>query len=616
MGVRFAREGNPWWPLPPDYPDLTPEGKRLARVNVVATRDTVMDEVNSAQFFSQYYLNHDKASWYVDYSASPPCHDEWSAACAKHDRVVLVASRGFAKSTKFAEFIMRDALTVPQYTGLLILNSQKKISKTLLKMQRQFSENTRILEDFGNLVPTRGQGYLKNTEILQLLNGCSIEGIPVTARAIRGERPKRILADDLEYDPKENTNIDKRIEEMENLLFDVLLPMLRKGSALHMIGTPIRRKLFLWRLASDDNMDERIDPERWFRGFYPLVNEHGESNWPEEYPQEEIEKKRRESGPSFGAEYMCSPSSGEHCPLNLNQNLNGWTIKEAIHPWLSPDPLSVDCTIQYADCIPDKNGIINPVPVSKSWHDFNSNLLRFLTVDPIRVPSPTSDWAVIHVFGVDRHGQLFSLDMWAGKVRYSQLNKIMWDLAGKWRCRVLGVESIGMDIEMRYQADAYVDTFSVEHGWRPQLAYLQYPAGLEKEDRILALETRIKNGLIKLPYARRIERVTYGPLFNQIELFTPDGANLDHDDHVDTVAMAQWMLRQRKSLASKIEELSNDPMQLLRSGIKNVDGIPVGSMIDLQNVNAAELMDLVGRAYKNHSTHTGGSIGGWTSCSL
>lgn len=621
MGVRYASLGNPFYPLPPDYDELTVLGQREARRNVLMNRETVEDEIISSRFFSAYYLDpeYERAGWYVDYSPPPSCHDEWVAICAQHDRVALGASRGFGKSVKFQEFLLRDALTVQQFIGLLVLSSQKKVAKALSKMIRQFENNERILDDFGvvyqrgrapALIPPRGSRYLCNTEIMQLLNGASVEGLSVTSRSLRGERPKRILVDDPEYDPKEGTSLDKMIADMETLLFTVLIPMLRRGSALHWIGTPIQRKLFLWRIIAGE--DPRIDSERWWRGFFPLVSEHGESNWPDEYPEEEIEKKRIEAGSNFGSEYMCCPTSGEYAPLELDRNKNGYFLTG--DPRNTPDPLNAEVEVEYLEVQQDKAGTLTLENVKKRWPDVVKDMLRFITVDSIRVPGPQSDWAVCHVMGVDKQNQLWSLDIWAGKLRYVQLAHRMWAMTAKWRCRVMGIECIGLDAVMRDIAQMGVDKFSLQYGYRPKIVLLNDYEGTEKEDRIMALETRISNGLLKVPFQYQTEKYHYGPLFQQIELFTPDGGNLDHDDHVDTLAMGHWMLRKRPLMVSEVLEDETRPEALLKRGQTNLDGLPVALMVDWQTVNGDKLLELLHKA--QHGQQPERSLGGWTSGSL
>ena len=52
----FEREGNPFWPLPPDYADLNHDSKRLARLNAVRMQGNPELAVCSWQFFCDYYL--------------------------------------------------------------------------------------------------------------------------------------------------------------------------------------------------------------------------------------------------------------------------------------------------------------------------------------------------------------------------------------------------------------------------------------------------------------------------------------------------------------------------------------------------------------------------------
>lgn len=602
MPIRYPSSNNPFYPLPPDYPELCEEGKRLARVNAVACRETVADDLASEIFFQNYYLRTDEESnfepdWYVDWVPPPQCHPEWTIACARHDRVALGASRGFAKSTKFHEFLMRDALTVPQFSGLLVKSSQDHSETALRSMARQFEENSRIVQDYGELRPGKGKNRAWSSSIMEMMNGTTLQGKSITARSVRGKRPKRILADDLEYDPKKGTSIDELIKDTDTFIFKVLLPMLRKGSALHIIGTTISRRMFLWKLITNEDADPRIDPDRWFRAFFPLVLPDGSPAWPEEYPDDEIDRKRQELGSNFGPECMCLPTSGQECALELDQTLNGYSAPDDIRA--CKDPLNSDIPITYHECKRNDEGIIIPhkkvVPAGELFRD----MLRFATVDPIRAPGPHSDWAVVHVFGIDRTNQLWSLDLWAGKVRYHQAAQKLWEMVKKWRLRYAGVESIAQDVELRYQAMAGSDEFAMVEGWKPQIVPIVYPSGLAKEDRISALETRIRYGLLKYPFHLRNEQYHYGPLFHQTEYFTPNGNNLDHDDHIDTVAMAGWLLRERKVQAARIDspDPTQQPIEEIARGNTVIAGMPAGSFLNIQNVDMDELM----KALHKHS---------------
>ena len=74
--IPIPREGNPFHPLPPDYPSLTEEGQREARVN--AARQWLLagtplergeNLVSSTWFFDQYYLRPDPSA---SPDSSPP----------------------------------------------------------------------------------------------------------------------------------------------------------------------------------------------------------------------------------------------------------------------------------------------------------------------------------------------------------------------------------------------------------------------------------------------------------------------------------------------------------------------------------------------------------------
>jgi phage terminase large subunit-like protein len=551
MPVRFQQHGNPLYPLPPDYETLDSEGKRLARVNAVQLREKPDEDVTSWEFFREYYLRPDDAGWYSDYVEPAPGHYEWVRVCATYPRVVIGAHRGSAKSTIFSgEFTLRDLVAAPGSRTLLILATQDKVARWFSTIMRQLECNKRIIEDFGALKPKRLAG-IWNHSCLEPTNGAMLIGSSVGAKSLRGERLSaggRVIIDDPEFDPKAGTNIDKLIEDLDVTLFQVVLPMLRRGASLHWIGTPIRRRLFLWRMIMNEVQDPRIDPARWYRKIYPGCNtDLTGAFWPSEYPPEVIEQKKRELGSAWGAEFMCCPASEDEAPLRIHpkHNLYDLVDKKATDPMRAEDPLSCPSKISWYDCRTEKDGSFSVSPRELPASELFTDMTRFITVDPIRVPSHTSDWAVAQVIGIDRLGHRFSLDLWKGKVRYSALCSQVWKLAHRWKVKFIGVEAIAMEREMLQLMRETAGQFSERFGWVPQIVPITYPSGIEKADRIQAMESFFNRGQVKLPAWCRYSD-PYQSLYSQIELFTPGLENLEHDDCVDTLAMAFELTKRRQ----------------------------------------------------------------------
>jgi len=591
MARRFPRQGNEWWPLPPDYPELTARGQRLARLNVVKCRDTPSDDVVSDQFFNEYYLNTPEAMWFDNYVEPAPGHAEWTRACAQFTRVVIAGARGMAKSTKFRGYVLRDAVSLAGSKTLTLKSTQGAVEDDFSLYMRQLEMNPRIIEDFGELRAPYGKW---NHSTLDLIHGGFIKGGSTGMKSLRGRRPTRILGDDLEVDPKSGTATDQLIADMEQLLFRVLLPMLRRGSVFNLIGNVINRRMWMWRLCKEDDVDPRIDTRTWFRKFYPgSSRDHTDVFWPAECPPEEVARRLKELGTGAGAEWFLQPTSGEESPFKLN-DLVLYECDQDIRR--CEDPLNTPVPCRYLECGHDKTGRTKPVPVERPFGDLVQGMTRFITVDPCRSPSLRNDWAVIHVMGVDKLNQLWSLDMWNGKVRYPQLIRRMWSYVSKWKVRLVGVEAILAEEECYQQAVDQGTVFADCEGWVPSIAPITYPGGVQKGDRINALENRFIRGLVKLPKHLRYDRSEkyppYVALFDQVEGFTPDLTNLEHDDHIDTLSMGQWLLRRRKILAAPPSDAKTTPLDWLKAGDTRIGReFPVSLGLDLQAVNVMDVLD-------------------------
>lgn len=602
MPVRFSPTDNPMWPLPRDYEELDTSGQKLARLNVVFNRSTPADDVTSWAFFRNYYLNHEQAAWFDSWRDPAPGHFEWAHICARYERVMIAAHRGSAKSTIFSgEFILRDLLTRPNSKTALVNATMPKITDRFEDLMRQIEHNERILEDFGTLKPDRYKGGLWNHQLLVLRNGAKLQGFSVESKGIRGIRPHRIVVDDPEYDPKEGTSIEKIIAKMDTLLFSELLPSLRPGCRLHWIGTPISARLFLWRMIEGGmgGLDPRLDPARWFRRVYPgLADDTDDVSafWPSENPPERIREMRREMGTRWGPEFLCRPSEGIEKPLIIVPDLHYYGVTSG-DPILNQTPLADNSVVTYGECTPDDAGGVKTVRKTSTAGDLYRGMLRFVTVDAIRNPSPTSDWAAIHTMGVDGVGAIWSLDLWLGKVTYGPLARKLWEYVHKWRPRAVGVESYAMELHLYNEIKESAERFAQEFGWVPQIKPIRYPQGVKKEDRIQGLGWRFRRGLVKLPSWKLCE-MPYSMLLHQIQNFTPDGTGLDHDDAVDSLAMAQEMVPANASVTSE-DPIERTLLSLMRSGEKYLaPGIPLLTTVPLECIPEDVLQTALNEKYE------------------
>lgn len=572
---------NSLYPLPPDYLSLSPGGKKEARIAAVRRRDTPGDDVLSWLFFRDYYLR--DQSWYDGWRDPAPGHLEWCRIVGQYPRTVIAAHRGSAKSTIFKEFVLRDAVSVPNSSSLLVCSSDEKVMRTFDPLMHQIENNEKIKQDFGKLKSGRS---IWNHTTLILENRAKLFGGAARSISLRGERPKRILLDDVEYDQKSGTNIEARIADMENLLFDILLPMLRKGSSFNMLGTPFSAMTVLWRLITQQVEDPRIDPTRWYTRVFPGCNEDLKSDifWPAEYDPEDIKVIAQEWGESFAPEFLCQPHKQGFHPLKIVPDLNYYWTEGEKHPTKDADPLRTIAKVRWNDCRIVGPSKIETTPRQEPTGALWSDMFRFITVDPCRKPSRYSDYAAALVIGVDKLRQRWALDLLVERMPYGALCKAVWKLVVKWQCKLVCVESIGLEINMFSEFQGHAYEFMRANGWVPAIRPItEYKHGLTKEDRIQGLGPLLESGLIKLPGNLK-DAPPWRALTHQIEWFSASGKALAHDDAVDALAMTQEVVRGGARSLSTVVAAPTVEERLRAGEITDKLGIPLVAAMGLDKV--------------------------------
>jgi len=555
-----------------------------------------------------------EAYFYRGLVAPSDAHSEWAYFRAKFRRNAIGAHRGSGKSTIIAEeFSLMNLLTVPRSYTMMVLSTEGKVEGRFDTLMQQIEHNPRIREDFGELKPPK-TGGVWNRHHMRLMNGALLKGFGFTSDALRGERPEFIIVDDPEYDPKEGTNVDRVVADMETVLFKVLLPMLRPGSdtRIFWIGTPVHKRLFLWKLIK--GVDPRMSPDLWNRKLYPIVDNKGKIFWPAEYSKETIELRRRELGDHFLSEMMCDPGSMEEKPLQLDPELTSYHMDIKEEPPNYADPFNIEEEVTWNDCVPTKGSSYQLVPRSKPLSEVYKSLTRAITVDFAPTTKATSDYSVIHVMGMDRLNQLWSLDCWAGRVRSDRLIQLIWEMAERWVVRVVGVEAVAIQDQFACRVREAAHERMANLGYIPQVLPIKYRAGVTKDARVGALEWRFRNGLVKLPMWRDapgLNNFGFRSLFSQIRGYTPnvEGLGLEHDDCVDTLAMYPSVL---KGGPRPVAEIKKDGyMDMLRAGqLTTPEGMPVHLGIDINKIDPQTMRDLVWKAPDDENPRVSGHFDG------
>jgi len=550
--VRFRKENNPWYPLPPDYEDLTEDGKRLARLNAVRLQETPEDLVHAWRFFRECYLKPQAARWYKFWKPSPPMHYQMVWDLGRYPRNAWAAPRGFSKTTVLREIALLLTLTRPHFYVSLIHATIKKYRKSMDTLKWQLEHNPLLRADFApyfgeSLRPKRGDRPW-GAEIMRLPNGSLLEGGSVEG-ALRGDRPDLLILDDVEYDDDEGgSDPTVLLADFETLLFKTLLPMLTEGSAIFWIGTLISRKSYLYTVTKGS------DPRFQFfnRRVLSVITDDGKLLWPERWSHETIESMKELYGTvAFQSEFMNNPGTTAAKLFRVHPEYGVYSVDGSPHKL--PNPLESGDTLTYTKRVRHGEQYTN-VTERVPFGEFTRRLYRIMTVDYIRKPSPTSDYAAILVVGYDDEDTLWVLDLFLERVAGGTFLREIFKMAFKWQVRVIGTEAVSIQEDVARETAAFVKEMAVQAGYAPRVLPIKYarrrlnpgapPTSITKAERIAALEPRFLRHQIRLPIHRRQE-FAIAQLWHQIENFTLDLSLLRYDDALDTLAMTQYVPHRR-----------------------------------------------------------------------
>ena len=594
------RDAQPFWPLPADYESLTKDGQQKARVTTLRKQNTPMEFVTAWDLFRRLYLlTTDPGFFYHDFYPSPPFHYEAIYDCAKYARNIMAAPRGFAKSivigTELPLFLL---LTRPHYRIVLSLATDKMIEARFDSLMTQLTENNFILHDFGQLKPKRGDA-IWNRHHIQLTTGSMMQGFSIMGRK-RGARPDMFILDDPEYDESSDSEESSQLlrEKFEVFLFRQTIPMLEKNSSIFWIGTMIGRRSFLYHACFGEDKRFNFWNRKVFQSTSPdLVNPSKvQVLWDGKWDAQTLAIRKLEMGNSaFQAEFQNDPTSVEERTLKIDRLKNEYLIEDFEDETYKNNPLESPVIMQAHKFNPTtKQWDLYKVPAK----DFYKQLYRIITFDPARGLGLHNDYSCITVMGFDKENCLWLLDMWMGRAKESVLLNTIYKLGIKWQPRVLGIESIAMQIQI-------VDSMKIlleerrSGGWQPKVMPVDYTKSTKrrtKADRIATLEWRFNAGKVKYPNHLK-DKWPFRELYSQTLDFTYDMALLRFDDAIDSVAMAHYVVHSRgiQSFPSTRETTLADK---IRAGQLTEHGVPILSGINAEEIDRETLQVIIDSRFK------------------
>ena len=249
-------------------------------------------------YFAKTYLPH-----YFN-KPSPEFHKEiYEFTRVEDEPVFIAAPREHAKSTVVSfETPIEDICLERKHFILLISDTEDLAADFNVFIQLEIEENERIKADFGNL---KGPSWSAADFITR--NGIRVKarGRGQRVRGLRNRqfRPDRVIIDDLEND--KNVKNPKIVKEAVNWILTAVMGSLAENFSMIMIGTILAKNSVLSHFinAKDDE-----DKPLYLSKIYRAIQADGTPLWPDKWPLERLEKKKRQIGTmNFNQEFMNDP---------------------------------------------------------------------------------------------------------------------------------------------------------------------------------------------------------------------------------------------------------------------------------------------------------------------
>jgi hypothetical protein len=614
--VRRPKEDNPYYPLHPDHPRLSPEERRLDRLNAIRLQETPDDLVYAWVFFRTWYLRQAGKMFYKRWRPSPPFHYQIIRDAGTYQLNATAAPRGTSKSTVLSiELPLVLGLTRLHFNSLLIFSTDRMVTRRMsTQIMYQLRRNKYIIEDFGEMLPTKGEGT-RSIHLTQLRNGSLFESISVKG-ALLGPRPDFVVADDVEFDPVLQQVRPDLIENFDRLLSDILLPMLDEGegdesTGINLIGTLHSFQCFLYHVVTTRE-DSRFF--YWNRRYLDCEDDgHGNLLWPEKFSQERLDRERETMGlRAYNTQRRNRPGTGADALLPLDSRLAYYEVDDP-EPDFGVNPLSSRANLR-AFYLEDGEVKSEEAPFGATV----SKMFRVMTFDWAKCATTKSDFCAMHVIGVDGM-RWFSLDLLVAKLPDNSWIRPLINMARRWRVAYIGIEAVAAQSTLTGAAQAYLDETGLDGGienweWVPIPVDITYPSKLSKEDRITALSWRYEKNLILYPRNRMLE-FSYRQLRNQTEGFTGQQGCLPHDDAIDTLAMVPFLVRSQRRKPTgdpSPNRMSYNIEDHLKEGNVEVGGVQLGLAVDMQSISDEALTAVFEKHWgrkKNKETRIGPYIG-------
>lgn len=397
----------------------------------------------------------------------PPHQESWIHHLESDEDLLVLAPRDHGKTTVFCRaYPEHQALVNPNMRILILSKTHRQAEKTLDLIEQDLQGNPLIQRDYYDELRDYHRKdnmlYFNRTEAQR---DATIEAAGLLG-AITGSHFDLIIADDLIDD--ESTRTKQRMDNVHQWFQGTVEPLLEPWGRMIIVGT---------RKHYNDLYGRLIDSDAYTVIHDKAICADGKPLWPERWPLEKLEEKKRKMGTvMFNREYQNDPTG-----------LQGQLLREE---W-----------IQYYDTPPE-------------------DLRVYQGLDLAISQSETADYTVCTTIGVTEEGEdVYVLDWYRARVDFPTQVRMVCELADRYQPLVIGVEDV-----------AYQRALPQAVLRRRRLPLRPLRPDGDKTRRILSSFIAFENGKVYLPRGHR----HLGDFIDEYLQFDRG----EHDDMLDSLCIA------------------------------------------------------------------------------
>ena len=216
-----------------------------------------------------------------------PFHKALQIHCLRNKQSLQLAFRGGGKSTTLTVALTIFTILKNRDVRILITSKTHQFAKNILKeIKGHLEGNETLIEIFGDLIgPTWGSSEIIVKGRSKVFKEPTITTIGAEGQVI-GMHYDMIWCDDL-IDEK-NARTKYMREQVKVFFYKTLLPTLEPGGELHVVGTRYHYADLYGHLMENE-MEHTTQ-------IVPVLNEKGQTPWPEKFSPEEAMRRRKAMG--------------------------------------------------------------------------------------------------------------------------------------------------------------------------------------------------------------------------------------------------------------------------------------------------------------------------------